>query len=135
MSTAVVLVSGVTSRVGRLLVDEFVRADVSVRALTRRPEQAALPATVQIVKGDLTIPESLDALAYGAVETAPVDERDLAAVAARCSSFVVKMLLSAWGASLGVPAYVTSCIEEVMGTPPRTFAGWAADNVKAIAAG
>jgi len=32
-----------------------------VRALTRRPEVAALPANVEVVAGDLTVPESLDA--------------------------------------------------------------------------
>ena len=36
-----------------------------VRALTRRPEAAALPATVEVVSGDLTVPESLDAALHG----------------------------------------------------------------------
>jgi uncharacterized protein YbjT (DUF2867 family) len=119
---------------------------------------------------------------YAAVETAPVDERDIAAVAARSLidirqrggdhvltgpeslshaaqvqaigdaigrplSFeelspddfrratagvwpggVVQMLLDAWRATLGYPAYVTTAVREILGTPPRTFSRWAADH-------
>jgi len=54
-----VLVTGATGRVGRLVVDELLKAGVPVRALTRRPEAAALPAEVDVVSGDLTLPESL----------------------------------------------------------------------------
>ena len=43
------------------MVDSLTAAGVPVRALTRRPEAAALPANVEIVTGDLTVPESLDA--------------------------------------------------------------------------
>jgi len=56
-----VLVIGATGRVGRLVVDELAGAGVPVRALTRRPEAAALPASVDVVAGDLASPESLDA--------------------------------------------------------------------------
>jgi uncharacterized protein YbjT (DUF2867 family) len=278
-----VLVTGATGRVGRLVVDELLRAGVPVRALTRRPEQAALPAGVEVVAGDLTIPASLDPALdgaesvflvwtaaaatapavierlaahtsaqprrvvylssphqtphpffqqpnslrglhaelerllaaatvdavvlrpgmfasnalnwwapqirkgdvvrwpYAAAETAPVDERDIA-VAARAlldgrhaggdyvltgpeslsqaaqvraigdaigrplrfdelspdefrretagtwPGAAVEMLLSAWRATLGHPAFVTSAIQEIVGSPPRTFSQWAADN-------
>ena len=59
--TRTVLVTGATGRVGRLVVDELLRADVAVRALTRRPEAAALPGGAEVVPGDLTVPASLDA--------------------------------------------------------------------------
>jgi len=36
-----------------------------VRALTRRPEAAGLPAAVDVVAGDFTVPESLDAALQG----------------------------------------------------------------------
>ncbi len=285
------LVIGATGRVGRLVVDELLRAGAPVRALTRRPERAALPAGVEVVTGDLTAPDSLDAALqgahavflvwtaalatasafvgrlathaserprrvvylssphqtphpffqqpnslrglhaelerllmaaavdvvtlrpgmfasnalnwwapqlrngdvvrwpYGAAETAPIDERDIAAVAARVllddqhvrgdyvltgpkslsqtaqvlaigdaigrpvrfeelspdefrretaaawPASVVEMLLSAWHATLGHPAFVTSAVEEIVGTPPRTFHQWAADNAAAFLAG
>src|SRR6266571_8868758 len=60
-----VLVTGATGRVGRVVVDQLLRADVPVRALTRRPAAARLPAAVDVVSGDLTAPESLDAALQG----------------------------------------------------------------------
>jgi uncharacterized protein YbjT (DUF2867 family) len=279
-----VLVTGATGRVGRAVVAQLLRAGVPVRALTRRPAAAGLPATVEVVAGDLTAPESLDAglrgvsavflvwtaprttapavveriatharrvvflssphrtphpffqqpnpmavlhadierliaaagLAstiirpgmfasnalhwwaapirggdvvrwpYGAAETAPIDERDIASVAARAlhddrhaggdyvltgpeslsqavqvSSIgaaigrrirfeelspedfrretagrwpgpVVDMLLAAWGATVGRPAFVTSTVADVVGSPARTFRQWATDHADAF---
>jgi uncharacterized protein YbjT (DUF2867 family) len=123
---------------------------------------------------------------YGAAETAPVDDRDVAAVAARTlvqeghaggdyvltgpeplsqaeqvsiigdvlrrripfeelspSEFrhqtqgswpapVVDMLLAAWGATLGTPAYVTTTVSDILGSAPRSFRQWAADNAAAF---
>ncbi|MFG1920616.1 NAD(P)H-binding protein [Cryptosporangium sp. NPDC048952] len=263
-----VLVTGATGRVGSLLVDNLVDAGVPVRALVR--QAASLPPNVEVVTGDLTVPESLDtaledvsavflvwtappatvpavierlaahtrrvvflsspyrtphpffqqpnpmatlhadierliadsglestfirpgmfasnALAwwapairagepvrwpYGAAETAPVDDRDIAAVAAQALRHgggdhvltgpeslsqaeqvriigdvlgrkiefeeltpdefrretagtwpapAVDMLLAAWGATMGKPAFVSSGVEDVLGSPPRTF--------------
>jgi uncharacterized protein YbjT (DUF2867 family) len=48
-----------------MVVDLLIDAGVPVRALTHRPEAAALPANVEIVTGDLTMPESLDAALRG----------------------------------------------------------------------
>ncbi len=57
-----VLVTGATGRVGRVVVDVLLDAGVPVRALTRSAEAAAtLPSNVDVVTGDLTVPESLDA--------------------------------------------------------------------------
>jgi uncharacterized protein YbjT (DUF2867 family) len=113
---------------------------------------------------------------YLAVPTAPIDERDIAAVAVRAltgdghagaeyvltgpqslsqfeqistigqvlgrslrieeispdearrewtmPAFVVNMLLDAWAAAVGQPAHVTSTVEEITGTPARTFLDW-----------
>jgi uncharacterized protein YbjT (DUF2867 family) len=59
---APVLVTGATGRVGRLVIDRLIDAGVPVRAFTHRSEAAAtLPATVDVVTGDLTIPDSLEA--------------------------------------------------------------------------
>ena len=119
---------------------------------------------------------------YGAAETAPVDDRDVAAVAAltlyqdghaggdyvltgpeslsqaeqvsiigdvvvRRIRFeelspeefrnetegswprpVVDMLLAAWGATMGTPAYITSTVFDILGSAPRTFREWVADH-------
>ena len=280
-----VLVTGATGRVGRAVVDQLVDAGIPVRALTHRSEAAAtLPASVEVVTGDLTVPESLDTglrgvsavflvwtappltapavverlathaqrvvflsaphrtphpffqqpnpmallyseierliaasglestfirpgmLAsnalfwwapsiraggavrwpYGAAETAPVDDRDVAAVAARTlyqdghagGDYVltgpeslsqmeqvgiigdvlgrrirfeeltpdefrsesegswprpaVDMLLAAWGATIGRPAFITSTVFDVLGSAPRSFRQWVADHKDAF---
>jgi uncharacterized protein YbjT (DUF2867 family) len=61
-----VLVTGATGRVGRAVIDQLMDTGVPVRALVRRPDAAALPADVEVVTGDLTVPESLDAGLRGA---------------------------------------------------------------------
>ncbi len=280
-----VLVTGATGRVGVAVIDLLVDAGVPVRALTHRSDGAAtLPANVEVVTGDLTVPESLDAglrgvdvvflvwtappatapavverlaaharrvvflsaphqtphpffqqpnpmavlyadierrigaaglestiirpgmLAsnalfwwapairartairwpYGDAETAPVDDRDVAAVAAltlyqdghaggdyvltgpeslsqaeqvRMIGEVVgrrvefddvspdefraetegtwprpalDMLLAAWGATMGMPAYITTTVLDILGTPPRSFRQWVADHAAAF---
>ncbi len=282
------LVIGATGRVGRAVVDLLIDAGVPVRALTRRSEAApTLPAKVEVVIGDLTVPESLDAglqgvrtvfliwtappttvpavierLAtsvrrvvflsaphqtphpffqqpnpmamlyadierqisaaglestiirpgvfasnalfwwapairadgvvrwpYAAAETAPVDDRDVAAVAAltlfqdghaggdyvltgpeslsqaeqvriigdvlgRQIKFgelspdqfrretegswprpVVDMLLAAWGATMGRPAFITSTVFDILGSAPRSFRQWVADHAAAFMGG
>lgn len=40
----------------------------------------------------------------------------------------IDMLLSAWKAAEGQPAFVSNTFEELTGSPPRTFAAWARDN-------
>jgi uncharacterized protein YbjT (DUF2867 family) len=120
---------------------------------------------------------------YGGAETAPIDERDVAAVAARTLSrdgfaggdYVltgpeslsqaeqvriigevvgrpirfeeltadefrrqtgggpgVDMLLAAWGATMGVPAYVTTTVSDILGRAARSFREWVADHVAAF---
>jgi uncharacterized protein YbjT (DUF2867 family) len=279
-----VLVTGSTGRVGRMVVDHLLDAGVPVRALTRQPATACFPAAVEVVGGDLTVPDSLEeglrdvgavflvwtlpfATApavieriarhagrvvflsaphrtphpffqqpnpmaklhadieqliadagmlstvirpgmfasntlnwwaptirsghpvrwpYGAAETAPVDDHDVAAVAARVLTDegyaggdyiltgpesmsqaeqvriigtaigrdiafeelspdefrretagtwprpVVDMLLAAWDATMGRPAYVTSSIFDILGAPARTFHQWATDHASAF---
>jgi uncharacterized protein YbjT (DUF2867 family) len=123
---------------------------------------------------------------YGDAETAPIDERDVAAVAAhvllqtagaggdyvltgpaslsqanqvqaignaigRSLQFeeltpdafrretagtwpprIADMLLSAWQATLGHRAFVTSAVAEITGSPPRSVERWAADHADAF---
>src|SRR5262245_22029225 len=54
------LVIGATGTVGRQVVSQLIAANVRVRALARNPESANLPALVEVVRGDLTIPDTLD---------------------------------------------------------------------------
>ncbi len=89
-----------------------------MRALTRRPEEAALPADAEIAVGDLTAPASLDAALEGAGAV-------FLAWTAACDS--------AWRATLGHPAFVTSTVEQIVGSPPRTFSQWAVDHASAFA--
>lgn len=126
---------------------------------------------------------------YGAAETAPIDERDIAAVAARAlyedahaggdyvltgpeslsqaeqvsiigqgigrpiqfqelspEEFrretaghwpgpIVDMLLAARGATIGRPAFVTSTVADVVGSPARTFRQWVGDHADAFRGG
>jgi len=274
------LVIGATGNVGRQVVSQLIAAQVGVRALTRNPESARLPDQVEVVGGDLTMPDTLDrslqdvdalflvwvaprtavapAIArlakyvgrvvllsapyrtphpffqqpnpgatllaeiegtiensgmqwtflrpgmfaanakgwwapqiragdvvrwpYADVPTAPIDERDIAAVAVRvlCEEGhggkdyvltgpeslsqleqvriigeaigrslryqemspdearrellppmtlpIIDMLLNAWAAAIGQPAFVTSSVAEITGTPARTFRDWVIDH-------
>jgi uncharacterized protein YbjT (DUF2867 family) len=126
---------------------------------------------------------------YGAAETAPVDDRDVAAVAARTlyqdghagGDYVptgpeslsqaaqvsiigdvlrrrirfeelspdefrsetegswprpaVDMLLAAWGATIGRPAFITSTVSDILGSAPRSFRQWVADHTTAFMEG
>ena len=272
-----ILVIGAPGNVGRHVVSQLPATGVRVRALVRNPRTACLPPHVEMVRGDLTLPETLDecldgvdavflvwtappaAVApaleriakharrivflsaplktahpyfqqpnamrllgeqierlietsglqwtflrpgmlasnallwwapqiragdvvrwpYLAAPTAPIDERDIAAVAvhALCedghagaeyvltgpqslsqfeqistiggvigrslrieemspdearrewpASPAVNMLLDAWAAALGQPAFVTSTVAEITGAPARTFRDWAMDH-------
>jgi len=264
-----ILIIGATGRVGRHVISQLPADGVHVRALVRNPHTAGLPSHVEVVCGDLTLPETLDACLDGidtvflvwtappatiapalerilrharrivflsaplktphplfqrpnaaravpmaieplieasglqwtflrpgmiaanaqwwwapqiragdlvrwpylAAPTAPIDERDIAAAAVRAlcedghagaeyvltgpqslSQFeqisiigdalgrtlriiemspeeareegVPKMLLDAWGAAVGRPAWVTSTVAEITGAPARTFREW-----------
>jgi uncharacterized protein YbjT (DUF2867 family) len=106
----------------------------------------------------------------GFLETAPIDERDIAAVAVRALSeaslagadFVltgpaalsharqvavigegretagswppsaVEMLLAAWGAAVGHPAYVTTTVADLTGSPARPFRDWVAGHAVSL---
>jgi uncharacterized protein YbjT (DUF2867 family) len=275
-----ILVIGATGRTGRQVLSQLPRTGVRVRAMARNPQTAALPPHVDVLRGDLTLPETLNECLAGidtvflvwtappatvapalerivkharrivflsspyktehpffqqpnpvralhaeverlieaskrqwtflrpgmfssnalfwwapqiragdvvrwpylAAPTAPIDERDIAAVAVRAlcedghagadyvltgpqslsqfeqistighvsgrslrieemspeealreplalmPAFVVNMLLDAWAAAVGQPAFVTSTVAEITGAPARTFRDWASDH-------
>jgi uncharacterized protein YbjT (DUF2867 family) len=41
---------------------------------------------------------------------------------------IVSMLLDAWAAAIGQPAFVTSAVADITGAPPRAFADWVTDH-------
>ena len=275
-----ILVIGGTGTVGRHVLCQLIQQGAQVRALVRNPKDACLPPQVEVVCGDLTLPNTLDASLDGidtvflvwvaplgavapaleqitkharrivflsaplktahplfqqpnagrelalrierlieesgiqwtflrpgmfaanarfwwgpqirsgdivrwpylAVPTAPIDERDIAAVAARalCEDGhaqaeyvltgpqsltqleqvsaiadaigrslriedispeearrelltimplpVINMLLDAWSAAKGQPAFVTSTVERITRAPARNFSDWATDH-------
>jgi len=55
-----ILIIGATGTVGRATISQLLSANVSLRALTRNPQAARLPAQVQLFQGDLTNVSSLD---------------------------------------------------------------------------
>lgn len=82
-----ILVTGATGSVGRLVVDELVKAGQPVRALTIDPARAALPDHVDVVKGNILRPETL-AGAFDGIERmylapAPETAADVAGLAVR----------------------------------------------------
>ena len=42
---------------------------------------------------------------------------------------VANMLLNAWAAAIGQPAFVSPAYQELTGSPPRTFVEWATDHI------
>jgi uncharacterized protein YbjT (DUF2867 family) len=61
-----IVVTGATGIVGRVLTDDLLAAGASVRALTRDPESAGLPAAVETVKAAFGGGQSLEPLLDGA---------------------------------------------------------------------
>ena len=45
------------------------------------------------------------------------------------STVFVDMMLDAWAAAMGQPAFVTSTVTEITGTPARTFEEWVTDHI------
>lgn len=63
-----ILLIGGTGTVGRQVLSQLVERGALVRAMTRNPEGGGLPPQVEVVRGDLTVPDSLDACLDG-IET------------------------------------------------------------------
>ena len=55
-----VLIIGSTGTIGRQVVLQLARKGGRVRAMTRNPNGAGLPPPVEVARGDLTVPETLD---------------------------------------------------------------------------
>ncbi|MFF2852421.1 NAD(P)H-binding protein [Streptomyces sp. NPDC058001] len=59
-TTEIYLVAGATGTVGRQIVRELLERGHTVRALTRDPDRAAFPDAVEVVRGDLTDPATVE---------------------------------------------------------------------------
>ena len=55
-----IFVIGATGTVGRQVVSRLAASGTQVRAMARNPVAARLPPQVEVVRGDLTLPETLD---------------------------------------------------------------------------
>lgn len=77
-----ILVTGATGNVGRNVVAELLDAGETVRAISRNPERAAFPGGVDVVRADLTQPETLPAALRG------VDRAFLFPAAGRVAGFL-----------------------------------------------
>jgi uncharacterized protein YbjT (DUF2867 family) len=55
-----ILVIGATGNVGRSVVTQLTACGARVRAMVRDPDTAALPPQVEVLRGDLTVPETLN---------------------------------------------------------------------------
>jgi len=53
-------------------------------------------------------------------------------IAGRMPGPIAEMLLGAWRATIGLPAYVASTVADIVGSPPRTFRQWVADHADAF---
>lgn len=97
-----ILVTGATGNIGRNIVDDLLSAGHKVRAMSRRPAAAGLPAGVDAVPGDLTVASSLPAVLDGveSVYLFPVltaVER-FAELAARAGVRRIVLLTGSWAA-------------------------------------
>jgi uncharacterized protein YbjT (DUF2867 family) len=62
---SVILVTGATGNVGRHVVTQLLHTGARVRTLARDPASAGLPGGVDVVRGDLSAPGTLDACLNG----------------------------------------------------------------------
>lgn len=97
-----ILVTGATGTIGRHLVSALLERGAAVRALTRKPEDAGLPAGVEVVGGDMSDPAALGPEFFAGVDRVfvfpaegGVDALVEAAVAAGVGRFVALSSLAA----------------------------------------
>ena len=130
-----ILVTGATGHVGGELVRRLAAAGHPVRAMTRRPAEARLPAGVEAVYGDADDPASLEAAFAGAsgaflmsaqgVGTAPGPTHDLAlaeAAARAGTRRLVKLSVLDAGAGSDVIARWHAEAEAAVTAPSRDWA-------------
>src|SRR5918999_206164 len=109
-----ILVTGATGNIGRLVVDELLAAGATgIRALTNKPEKAALPPEVEVVRGYLGRVETLRGVFDGVEKMylAPLEEtvREVTALAAKAG---VRHIVDVSGPKDSWWAPVATAVEE-----------------------
>ena len=73
-----ILVTGATGNVGRHVMSQLLDTGVCVRGLARNPASAGLPGDIDVMRADLSVPDTLDAVEavfliwfFSMVEAAP----------------------------------------------------------------
>jgi uncharacterized protein YbjT (DUF2867 family) len=59
------LIVGATGNIGNRVASQLVAKDLTVRAMVRNPASVRLPSQIEVVRGDLTVPETIDACVKG----------------------------------------------------------------------
>ena len=109
-----ILVTGATGNIGRLVVDELLAAGATrVRALTNNPRKAALPPQVEVVRGYLGRVDTLEGVFDGVEKMylAPLEEtvREVTTLAARAG---VRHIVDVSGPKDSWWAPVATAVEE-----------------------
>ena len=103
-------------------------AAVAVRALV----EAGHDGAEYVLTGPQSLTQCEQVATIGDVIGRPLRFEEMSPEAARrewpAPAPVVDMLLRAWEAALGQPAYVTATVAEVTGTPARSFHDWVTDH-------
>jgi len=60
-----ILVVGATGNIGRQVVSQLANTSAQVRAMTRKPDVAGLPPQIEVMRGDLAVPDTLDRCLQG----------------------------------------------------------------------
>ncbi|GGN54888.1 nucleotide-diphosphate-sugar epimerase [Streptomyces kronopolitis] len=124
-SAPVIVVTGATGNIGRRLVDHLLADGAAVRALTRDPARAALPAGAETVRADLTGAQDLAPLLAGAdalyLNLAAGGEQAVTAlVDAAVAAGVRRIVLNSSMAVTGTPADDTNHIARMHAAAERT---------------
>lgn len=103
-------------------------AAVAVRALLEDGHEGTDP----VLTGPQSLSQSEQVATIGEVIGRPLRLEEISPEEARRElpfpAPAMNMLLNAWAAALGLPALVTSKVEEITGRPARTFRDWVADH-------
>ena len=76
----------------------------------------------------LTQSEQISTIAHAIGRSLRIEETPPGATVPGLPPTAARMLLEAWAAAAGHPAFISSTFQEVTGTPPRSFLQWASEN-------